>query len=53
MTDFLKTSLSRRAVLQTAAVGAVGINPLRCAPPFTPRAPTPPRRRKSRSASSR
>ncbi len=27
MTDFLKTSLSRRAVLQTAAVGAVGINP--------------------------
>jgi len=27
MTDFLKTSLSRRTVLQTAAVGAVGINP--------------------------
>ena len=27
MTDFLKTSLSRRAVLQTAAVGAIGINP--------------------------
>ena len=27
MTDLLKTSLSRRAVLQTAAVGAVGINP--------------------------
>ena len=27
MTDFLKTSLNRRAVLQTAAVGAIGINP--------------------------
>jgi nitrate/nitrite transport system substrate-binding protein len=27
MTDLLKTSLSRRAVLQTAAVGAVGISP--------------------------
>ncbi|WP_137895979.1 CmpA/NrtA family ABC transporter substrate-binding protein [Ramlibacter sp. 2FC] len=27
MTDFLKTSLSRRTVLQTAAVGAVGLNP--------------------------
>ncbi len=27
MTDLLKTKLSRRAVLQTAAVGAVGINP--------------------------
>ena len=27
MTDLLKTKLSRRAVLQTAAVGAIGINP--------------------------
>ncbi len=27
MTDFLKSSLNRRAVLQTAAVGAIGINP--------------------------
>ena len=27
MTDFLKPGLSRRAVLQTAAVGAIGINP--------------------------
>src|SRR5579862_8566200 len=27
MTDLLKTKLSRRAVLQTAAVGAVGIDP--------------------------
>ena len=27
MTDFLKPSLSRRAVLQTAAVGAIGISP--------------------------
>jgi len=27
MTDLLKSKLSRRAVLQTAAVGAVGINP--------------------------
>ena len=27
MTDLLKTSLSRRAVLQTAAIGAVGISP--------------------------
>ena len=27
MTDLLKTSLSRRTVLQTAAVGAIGINP--------------------------
>ena len=27
MTDLLKFSLSRRAVLQTAAVGAVGITP--------------------------
>jgi len=27
MTDFLKTSLSRRTVLQSAAVGAVGISP--------------------------
>src|ERR1700754_5355456 len=27
MTDLLRTKLSRRAVLQTAAVGAVGIDP--------------------------
>ena len=27
MTDLLKSSLNRRAVLQTAAVGAIGINP--------------------------
>ena len=27
MTDLLKTSLSRRVVLQSAAVGAIGINP--------------------------
>ena len=27
MTDFLKPGLSRRAVFQTAAVGAVGIRP--------------------------
>ncbi|MBA3058309.1 MAG: ABC transporter substrate-binding protein [Gammaproteobacteria bacterium] len=27
MTDFLKSSLNRRAVLQTAAVGAIGISP--------------------------
>lgn len=27
MTDLLKSSLSRRAVLQTAAVGAAGISP--------------------------
>ncbi len=27
MTDLLKAKLSRRAVLQTAAVGAIGIDP--------------------------
>lgn len=27
MTDFLKTSLTRRTVLQTAAVGAAGVSP--------------------------
>jgi len=31
MTDLLKSSLTRRSVLQTAAVGAIGINPAVCA----------------------
>ena len=53
MTDFLKTSLSRRAVLQTAAVGAVGINPALRAAVYAAGLRRARERRRSGSASSR